>query len=292
VMPLRRLVLPKSLLWVLFVGVLVFLLLPLIVVIPVSFSPQTLPQFPPSGLSLRWYKDFFGDPSWLSAAWLSLRLALTVAALSTVIAFTSALALVRFLPGRQSWLRALILSPLIVPSIITAIALFDVLSRFRLRGTFTALVIGHTILAFPFGVFIVEGALRQFDVTLEEAAMSLGASQLVAFRKVTLPLIAPSLFAAAVIGFITSWDEVVVALFVGGVSHQTLPMRMFEFLRTEIRPTIAAVSSLLIVAVILVILGDQVVGRLRRRRQSKATMLLSPISEGFRSEGERVPVRQ
>jgi putative spermidine/putrescine transport system permease protein len=256
----------KPLLWVVFVGVLIFLLAPLLVVIPVSLSPKTIPEFPPSGVSLQWYKDFFGDKQWLDAAWLSFRLAATVAAFSTLLAVVAGFALVRFVVRGKALMRALILSPLIVPTIITAVALFDILSHLRLRGTFLGLALGQTVIAFPYGVIIVENALRQFDVTLEEAAITLGASPLVTFRRITLPLIAPSVFASIVIGFVVSWDEVVVALFVSGPTHQTLPVRMFDFIQTQIRPTLAAISTLLVLAVVTVIVLDQLVGFFRRSR--------------------------
>ncbi len=262
----RRVSPMRVVLYIVFVGVLIFLFLPLIVVIPISFNPGTVLRFPPDGISLRWYNDFFGDQRWLDAAWLSLRLGITVAILATVLALGAAVALTRFVTVGKPLLRALILSPLIVPLIVTSIAVFEVFNELGLLRSFWGLVLAHTILALPFGVIIIESALRNVDVTLEEAAMSLGASRLVAFRRITVPLIAPGLFGAAVIAFITSWDEVVMVLFVGGARNQTLPVRMFQFLETQIRPTIAAISTLLIVALLIALVLRQLLILRQRRR--------------------------
>jgi putative spermidine/putrescine transport system permease protein len=251
-------------LWIFFFGVLFFLLLPLIVVIPISFNPGTMLRFPPAGLSLRWYEDFFGDEAWRQAASLSVRLGLTVAVLASIVGVPAAVALARMVTRGKTILRALVLFPLIVPLIITAIAFFDVFSRMRLVRTFSGLVLAHTILAVPYVVIIMESALESFDVSLEEAAVSLGASRLMAFCKVTLPIVLPSLFASALFAFMTSWDDVVIVLFLGGADNRTLPLRMFEFLQTSVRPTIAAISSLLVLAMVLVLVTYQLMSRRQR----------------------------
>lgn len=238
-------------LWVLTGTVLVFLIFPLIVVVPESFSPSAILTFPPAGVSLRWYQDFFSDPDWLDALWLSVRLALAVAVVATTLGLAMAVALVRFVTFGKGLIRVIALSPLIVPVIVTAIALFDIMSRLGLVGSFLGLLLCHTILALPFPVFILESALKTVDPNLEDAAVSLGASRLRAFFKVTVPLIASSIFGAALFAFLASWDEVVIVLFVGGALLQTLPVQMFQFLTTEVRPTIAAASAMLIAALLL-----------------------------------------
>jgi putative spermidine/putrescine transport system permease protein len=238
-------------LWLVTVAVLVFLIFPLVVVIPESFSPSAVLQFPPVSLSLRWYADFFGDPDWLRSFWLSVRLGIVVALLSTLLGLGAAVALVRFVKYGKGLVRVLALSPLILPVIVTAIALFYVMTRLHLVGSFWGLVLSHTVLALPFPVFILENALKSVDPNLEDAAVSLGANRLKAFYKVTVPLIAPSIFGAALFAFLASWDEVVIVLFVGGALLQTLPVQMFQFVTTEVRPTIASASTMLIAALLL-----------------------------------------
>jgi ABC-type spermidine/putrescine transport system permease subunit II len=246
-------------LWGLAGGILLFLVFPLVVVVPESFSPSSILQFPPSGLSLRWYRDFFGDPDWLGSLWLSVRLGLAVAVLATALGLCAAVALVRFVDFGKAAIRALALSPLIAPVIVTAIGLFDVMTRLDLVGTFSGLLLSHTVLALPFPFFILESALKSVDPNLEDAAVSLGASRLRAFWKVTVPLILPSLLGAALFAFLASWDEVVIVLFVGGALLQTLPVQMFQFLTTEVRPTIAAASTMLIATLLVVLLITRMV---------------------------------
>jgi ABC-type spermidine/putrescine transport system permease subunit II len=238
-------------LWLVTIAALLFLIFPLVVVIPESFSPSAVLQFPPASLSLRWYKDFFGDPSWLQSLWLSIKLGIAVAIFSTLLGLGAAVALLRFVKYGKGLIRALALSPLILPVIVTAIALFDIMTRLDLVGSFWGLLLSHTVLALPFPVFILENALKSVDPNLEDAAVSLGASRLKAFYKVTIPLIVPSIFGAALFAFLASWDEVVIVLFVGGALLQTLPVQMFQFLTTEVRPTIASASTLLIAAILL-----------------------------------------
>jgi ABC-type spermidine/putrescine transport system permease subunit II len=259
--------------WALFcyaAAVLVFLLFPLVVVVPESFSPSAVLHFPPRGASLQWYRDFFTGPFWVQSTWLSIRLAFTVAALATALGLGAAVALNRYVRRGKTMIRVLVLSPLIIPVIVTAIALFDVMTYLRLEGTFLALVIAHTVLALPFPIIILENRLRSIDPSLEEAAMSMGASRLKAFCKVTLPLIVPSVVSAALFAFLASWDEVVVVLFVGGATLQTLPVLMFQFLETEVRPTVAAASTMLIVLIAVVFVGAQISSRVRRSRMARS----------------------
>jgi ABC-type spermidine/putrescine transport system permease subunit II len=249
--------------------VLFFLIFPLVVVVPESFSPTAVLQFPPNGLSLRWYQDFFTGPFWLDALRLSIELGVAVALLSTVVGLLAAVALSRYVTVGRGPLRAIVLSPLIVPVIVTAIALFDVMIRLNLVGTFPGLVLAHTILALPFPVIILENALKSVDPNLEDAAVSLGASRFRAFIQVTLRLIMPSLLGAALFAFMASWDEVVIVLFVGGALMQTLPVKMFEFLTTEVRPTVASASTLLILALIIGLLAIQVRAYARGSRKAR-----------------------
>jgi putative spermidine/putrescine transport system permease protein len=253
-------------LWVFTLGVIAFLLFPLVAVLPISFSDDVLFKLPPENVSLRWYEDFFGDKEWTDALLLSLRLGLAVAVTATLLGLGTAVAITRYLRRGKTAIRALVLAPLMVPVIVTAIAMFDIAIDFRLVGTFLGLLIAHTILALPFTVVILESALKSVDPNLEDAAVSLGASRARAFYKVTVPIIRPAVLTAALMAFITSWDEVVVVLFVGGAFEQTLPVRMFEFLTTQVRPTVAAASGVLIAAVVIGAVVAAVIRWARRRR--------------------------
>lgn len=254
----------------LFWAVLAFLLLPLIVVIPISFSPSTVLHFPPAGLSWRWYEDFFSDDRWINAAWLSIRVGVSVSIVSTLIGMLAAVALTRFITLGKGLMRSLVLSPLIVPLIITSVGVYYVMSELGMNSTFQGILVGHTVLALPYSVIIIESALRGYDVTLDEAAVSLGASRVLTFRKITMPIILPSILASATFAFITSWDEVLLVTFLGGPSAQTLPLRMFEFLTTQIRPTIAAISSMLIVTLVGLMLLYQLMRWQRSRWRARS----------------------
>src|SRR5262249_1415761 len=141
--------------------------------------------------------------------------------------------------------RAVLMAPLIVPSIVVAIAVYSVYVRLHLVGSFWGIVLAHTILALPFTVVLMVAGLQRIDRRLEEASYTMGASNWLTFTRVTVPILRPSFFAAAIFAFITSWDEIIMVIFVGGGAGTTLPLRMFSYLRTEINPTIAAVSTLL-----------------------------------------------
>jgi putative spermidine/putrescine transport system permease protein len=257
------------LLWVFTLAVIAFLLFPLVAVFPISVSPDTVLQFPPSGFSLRWYDEFFADKEWTDALFLSVRLGISVALLSTILGMACAVAITRRLRRTKRPMRALVLAPLMVPVIVTAIAMFDVAIDLRLVGTFWGLLLAHTVLALPFAVIVLESALKSVDRNLEDAAVSLGANRVQAFVKVTVPLLRPAIFTALLITFLTSWDEVVVVLFMGGPFEQTLPVRMFEFLTTQVRPTVAAASGVLIAALVVGALVASVIGLVRRRRMEQ-----------------------
>jgi len=235
-----------------------FLIAPLLVVLPMSFSDSTLMQFPPSRLSLRWYRAYFGDHAWIDATWTSLKAGLLVAIASTCLGIAAAMALARGRLAGRALLRSLLLSPLIVPVIILAVGLYYVFSFVRLNNTLTGLVLGHVVLTLPYAIVVISASLEELDRTLEQAALGLGATPWRAFRRVTLPLIAPGVAVAFLFSFLTSFDEVVLAVFVTGPETTTLPRKMWEGIRFELNPTIAAVSTLLIVVswtVMLVVAG-------------------------------------
>lgn len=229
-----------------------FLIAPLLIVFPVSFSSSSYLEFPPPGFSLRWYQSYVNDLAWMQATWMTLRVALGTTVLATVIGTLLSFSLVRGRYPGKSILNAMTAAPLIVPNMIIAIAIYGVFAHFQLIGSWQGVALGHTIYAIPFVVLVVSPSLRSFDEGQELAAMGLGASRLRAIVSITLPQIRPALISAAFLAFITSFDEFVIALFLSG-ANGTLPKKMFESIIFEIDPTIAAISVLQIMLVAIVI---------------------------------------
>jgi putative spermidine/putrescine transport system permease protein len=242
--------------------VLLFLALPILIVGLLSFSSASYLTFPPPALGIRWYEAYLGSREWLASTWLSLAVAGCVVVLATALGTLAALGLARMRGPARAIVAALIVSPLIVPGIIAAIGIYYAFSRYRLVGTPVGLVLAHTCLAVPFVVTSVSASLAGFDRRLEQAALSLGATPWGTFRQVTLPLIRPGVLVGALFAFITSFDELIVALFLSGSGAVTLPRRMWDDLRFAIDPTIAAVSTLTIVLTAALLGGAHL---LRRR---------------------------
>ncbi|UCF96147.1 MAG: ABC transporter permease [Spirochaetaceae bacterium] len=244
----------------------IYLIMPIFVILPISFSSSRFLQFPPTGFSLQWYEKFFSGRNWISATIRSFQVAVLTTVFATILGTLASFAFVRGqFPGKKL-LYGMVLSPLIIPVIITAVATYYIFARVRLIGTIWALVFAHTALALPFVVVNVTSTLQGFDITLERAALSLGASRLVTFLRVTFPLIWPGVVSGALFAFITSFDEVVIAIFLTG-SRPTLPKQMWDGIRIAINPTISAVSSLLIVFSIILLLSLQLfTGRSMRMR--------------------------
>jgi len=234
--------------------VLVYLILPVVIVIPMSFSDSQLLTFPPQGFSLRWYRSFFESVEWMDATKISIQVGLLTVLLATPIGTAAAYGLSTLQSRWTMPLRGLILAPMIVPIIIVAIGIFYLYARVGLVATIPGLVLAHTMLAIPFVTIIVAAGLERFDCDLERAALSLGAGRVRAFFTVTLPQIRRSILSAALIAFITSLDEVVIAIFISLGERSTLTRRMFASLRDQIDPTIAAISTLLIAVSIVVVL--------------------------------------
>lgn len=256
--------------------VLFYLIFPILVVIPLSFSSATYLSFPPPGFSLQWYENFFARSDWMSAARLSVWVGLSVMVLATVLGTPAALGLVRGrFPGKKV-INAFILSPLIAPAIIVAIGIYFFYALIGLVGNPFALVLAHTALAVPFVVINVSATLQGFDERLEYAAMNLGATPWRTFWQVTLPIIRPGVLAGAVFAFISSFDELVVALFVSGTGAVTLPRKMWQSIRFEIDPTIAAVSTILIAFTGALFLAAEL---LRRRSERLRTSIVDATAE-------------
>ncbi|MFT4038167.1 MAG: ABC transporter permease [Thermomicrobiales bacterium] len=260
--------LPQILLWILVSIILIYLVFPVFVVVPVSFSSAKYLQFPPPGWSLQWYQNYFERPGWVPATWVSIRVAIVTAILATTLGTAASLALVRGkFPGKAA-VNSFMVSPLVVPAIIVAIGIYFVYAQFRLVGNQLGLILAHTALALPFVVTNVSATLQGFDERLEYAAMNLGANRWQTFWRVTLPIIRPGVFAGALFAFITSFDELIVALFISGSGAVTLPRKMWDSLRQEIDPTIAAVSTVLILVSIVILFSAELLRQRSERARS------------------------
>ncbi len=263
--------LPRLVLYVFCTLVLIYLVFPILVVIPLSFSSAQYLTFPPPGFSLQWYRNFFERSDWINAAILSFWVACVVMVLATILGTLASLALVRGrFPGR-GLVNTFIVSPLIVPAIIVAIGVYFFYARLGIVGQPIALITAHTALAVPFVVVNVTATLYGFDERLEFAAMNLGANRLQTFWHVTLPIIRPGVLAGALFAFITSWDELIVALFISGTGAVTLPRKMWDSIRFQIDPTIAAVSTLLIIITASLFFSAEM---LRRRSERLRTAVI------------------
>jgi putative spermidine/putrescine transport system permease protein len=250
--------------WIFTALVLLFLIAPILAIVPLSFNAEPYFTYPMPGLSLRWYEDFFGNERWTGALFLSVKLAITVTIVSTALGTMAALGLSRaHLPARSVILGILLL-PMIVPVIVVAVAVFMSFGYFGLIGTFTGLALAHTALATPFVVIAVTSTLTNFDWSLQRAAQGLGAPPVTVFRRVILPLILPGVISGALFAFVTSFDEVVVALFLSSAEQRTLPKQMFSGIREMISPTITAAATVQVILSICLLIGVEL---LRRRSE-------------------------
>lgn len=249
-------------LYVLCAVLLAFLVLPTLIVIPMSFSASQFLQFPPTQFSLRWYAHFFGSAEWREAMVTSLEVAAWTAVVATALGTAAAYGLLSCGLRAARLAGALLLAPIMVPVILIAIGVFYAFVKLHLLHTLTGLVLADSTLAIPIATLVVSAALRGHDMRQEMAARSLGATRLGAFWRVTLPQIRFAVTTAAVLSFLTGFDEVVIALFISGGNHPTLTRTMFNALRDQIDPTIAAISTLMI-AVSSLLLALTLVGRRR-----------------------------
>lgn len=247
--------------------VLIYLLGPIAILFPLSFSAAPFMQFPPQAYSLRWYERYFTGSDWTDPTLVSFKVALITMVLATVFGTMAALVLVKARFRFRGALLAFLLSPLIVPPIVIAVSLYFQFAPLRLVGTVTGLVLAHLVLSVPFVIMVVMGAMQNFDYSLERAARSLGAGPIRTFRRIILPVIWPGILTATFFAFLASFDEVIVAVFLSGTTAATLPKRLLDATRHEFRPTIAAVSVLLIlISVAIVVLADLAQQRLRKNK--------------------------
>jgi len=246
-----------------------FLIFPLVVVVPLSFNSVPFFTFTkemlaldPAGYSLKWYEDFFSNLNWQGAVRNSVIIAFFATLLSTTLGTLAALGLSRPTMPAKTLVMSILISPMIVPLIISAAGMFFFYSRIGLQGTHIGVILAHAALGTPFVVITVTATLVGFDNSLIRAAASMGASPTTTFFKVIVPLILPGVISGALFAFITSFDEVVVVLFVGSFKQRTIPWQMFSGIREQISPTILAVATILVIVSIALLFSVEL---LRRR---------------------------
>ncbi|RJG47143.1 MULTISPECIES: ABC transporter permease [unclassified Mesorhizobium] len=243
----------------------IWLIMPTLVVIPMSFNDKKSLAFPPSGFSWQWYANFFTNPEWSNSLLNSLKVAGIVAVVATFIGTLAALGLSRMKHSGAGILRAILITPMVVPGVVLAIGIYAVYLNYQLVGTTLGFVLAHTMLAIPFVIIAVSASLEVFDVRLETAAASLGANRFTAFRTITLPLIAPGILSGLLFAFVTSFDEIIVALFITSPYLKTLPVQIFTSITRDADPTVAAVGTIIFLATTLVIAAGLIIGSKSKR---------------------------
>lgn len=228
--------------------VITFLILPTLIVFPMSFSSANSMAFPPPGWSMRWYESFFGQEKWINAAWVSLRVAVGTMVVATVLGTAAAYSLHVVSNRLGGVIASLLVAPLAVPAILLAIGMFFVYATIgNMLNTIHGLIVAHTVVAIPFVVITMTAGFKSYDMSQEMVARSLGANRFTAFMTVTLPQIKLSVISSALLAFIVSFDEVILSIFLSAGEVATLTRVMFSTLRDDVDPTIAAVSSLLLI---------------------------------------------
>jgi len=244
----------------------VFLLLPILFIVLLSFGSSQWLVFPPPGWTFKWYGQFFSNEQWMDSALVSLKVALLTTLCALAIGLPSAFALVRGkFPGREL-LYALFTLPMIVPLVIIAVAVYALFLKLGYTGTLFAFVVSHVIVALPFTIISIINSLKLFDQSIEDAAVICGATRLQAIVKVTFPAIRPGLVSGGLFAFLVSWDEVVLSVMMASPGLQTLPVKMWTTLRQDLTPVIAVASTLLIALSLLVMFIAAIA---RRRAEAK-----------------------
>ncbi|MEX1108543.1 MAG: ABC transporter permease [Dongiaceae bacterium] len=241
-----------------------YLIAPILVIMPLSFNSEMFFTYPMPGLSLRWYEDFFFNDRWTIALKNSAIIAVCTTILATFLGTLAALGLSRANFPARALVMGILISPMVCPIVITGVAIFFLYSLIGLANSYPGIILAHTVLATPFVVITVTATLMGFDHTLTRAAAGLGANPVRTFFKVMLPLILPGVLSGALFAFVTSWDEVVVVLFIASPEQRTLPKQMFSGIREIISPTITAAATVLIVISICLLTTVEL---LRRRSE-------------------------
>lgn len=245
----------------------IYLLMPMIVVVIISFSSAPYLTFPPPGLSLQWYENMFGDPAWMRTLGTSVKILIPTALLATLLGTAAAYGLARTcLPGAPI-IAGFLMSPIVVPVIITAAGIYGVFSEFGLSGTLLGLIIAHTVLTIPFVVATVSASLKVMDRQLEESAKTLGAPPFTCFRRITLPLILPSVLSGMLFAMVISFDELIVSLFISSPRVRPVTVEMWSDIRGDVDPTISAVAMLLFLFSLTALLIDHLVRRYNHNKK-------------------------
>ena len=244
-------------------AVLAFLLLPAFVAVPFSLTPERYLALPSQSVSLRHYVNLFASEDWLSSIGQSVFVALCTTALAVILGTLCAVGLWRVSSRFAETVRGFILTPVIVPPIVSALAFYRIWVDLRLLDSYAGLILAHTVLAVPYVVITVSTSLANFDLRLEQAARNLGASMGRTLRRVILPSIAPGVLSGAVFAFILSWDEIVVTLFITSLRVFTLPRRMWDGIREHVDPTIAAAATTLLVITVIGTVLQVIISRRR-----------------------------
>jgi len=231
-----------------------FLLLPIAIVVPMSFSTAISFEFPPPGYSLGYYAKYFNSEEWLRPTLNSFVIALGATVLTMLLVVPAAFGYVRYRFRGKAFVNLLMMAPLIVPHVVSAVAYYGFLGRVRLTGTHLGVIVANGVLAVPVAFLVITATLKGFDRNLERAAMSSGAGPLRTFLHVTLPVLRPGMLVGALFAFLSSFNEAVVVIFIGGREASTLPKKMYESIRLESDPVIAVVSTLLVSAVVVGVL--------------------------------------
>jgi len=247
--------------------VLAFLAVPTLIVVPMSFSGSQYLEFPPREWSLRWYRNYFGSSAWMQATVTSFQAGLLTMLVATPLGTLAAYGLFASRLRAARLVNTVMLTPMIVPVILVAIGVFYAYVKLKMVNTLAGIVLAHSMLALPLVMLMVASALKSYDLNQEMVARSLGASRARAFWSVTLPQIRFSVVSAALLSFLTSFDEVILALFIAGGDNSTLTRNMFNALRDQIDPTIAAISTLMIAVTTVLLLLSQRYGQGRPSRQ-------------------------
>lgn len=254
----------RSLQFLGFAAIILFLLAPVILVFPVSFSADAYVAWPPSGWSTRWYRVLFKNEEMTEAFSNSLFLAIYVMVLTLLVATPAALVLARKTFAGRNALVSLLTAPLLLPSIVLGLAILIIFVGYGLVGSWTGMIIGHLVITLPYALRVLMTGLGTLPPFVEDAAGTLGASPFDVFRRITLPLIAPALVASAALSFIISFDEVVISLFIAGTQLKLLPVSLYHYVESRTDPLVAAVSALMVLgSLILVIVIERAIG-LRR----------------------------
>jgi len=255
-----------------------FLIIPILVIIPLSFNAQDFFTFTPEmlrfeaeGYSLKHYRDFFTNSDWQNALYNSVRIAPVATVLSVGFGTLAAIGLSQSHVPFRATIMAILISPMIVPLILSAAGMYFFYSRIGLQGTYWGVVLAHAALGIPFVIITVTATMVGFDKSLTRAAANMGAGPTTTFFKVQMPLILPGVISGGLFAFITSFDEVVVVLFVGSAGQKTLPWQMFTGLREQISPTILAVATILVGISIMLLTTVELL-----RRRSERMRGLSP----------------